>query len=247
MGLFDTLLGVGKLASNFLGGGSGETTKTSGTGTTTTSGKETTTSKGQTTANRREYSDGFLSILEPAAANTLVGSSQSNDALARRTQEVAAQPEFDAAAYVRDVMANADRTIGQSLTQNRNRMVADAGGSAGSNSASAILAARLEGDAAAQRAGVYGDAVARGEEIRSNSAQSKTGQLVNLDTSMSSSLATLLNGLRGGETYQVVTDDQTSTTNMSSTGTTTQNQTSRTPFNWTKGLGNLFADIDQDK
>lgn len=239
MGLFDSLVGVGKLVSNVLGGGSGSKT------TTTQSGK----TAGTTTANRREYSDGMLQILETTAANQLVGGSQASDALTAQVDKIkgaglTANPvSFDSDAYIRDVMTQVDNSLGSSLKQNRNQTVAGAGGSTAGNSAAALLVNKLESDNAAQRAGVMASTTATAKELESNikksnadALASETGMLTSLDSNLQSGLATLLNALRGGETYQEVKESTTTS------GTTN----SKTPFNWTAGLGNLFKDIGQD-
>lgn len=239
MGLFDSLLGVGKLAANLLGGGSGSKSTTN----------KSESSKGTTTANRREYSDGMLQILESTAANSLVGGSQAADALTAQIDKIkgaglSGNPiTFDSDAYIRDVMASVDNSLGASLRQNRNQAVAGAGGSTAGNSAAALLANRMEADNAAQRAGVMASTTATAKELESNlrksnadSLASETGMLSSIDSNLQAGLATLLNALRGGETYQEVKESTTT----SGTGTT------KTPFNWTAGLGNLFKDIGQD-
>lgn len=243
MGLFDTLLGVGKLAANVLGGGSGKKESTTA--------NQNTKSTAITQANRREYSDGFLSLLETSAANSVVGGSQGTDALTEQLNKVkqaglTRDPiAFDADAFIRDSMSAVDNSLGASLRQNRNQAIASAGGSTAGNSAAAMLANRLEADSAAQRAGILGSTTAQAKSIEAAARASnnealatETTLLSGLDTSMQSGLATLLNALRGGETYQEVINKESQTTSGTST--------SRTPFNWTAGLGNLFKDIDQD-
>ena len=247
MGIFDTLLGVGKLATNFLGGGSGK--KESTTANQNTSSNTT----GKTQASRLEFSEGMLSLLETAAANAVAGSAVGTDSLAAQVQKVrdaglTKNPvKFDADAFIRDTMAGVDNTLGTSLRQNRNQAVASAGGSTAANSASALLANRLESENAAQRAGALGATTAQAKqiEIAANAANAEalsteTTLLSGLDTSMQSGLATLLNALRGGETYQEVNNRESTTSATSGTST------SRTPSNWTAGLGNLFKDVNQD-
>lgn len=246
MGLFDSLLGVGKLVSNVLGGGSGSKS------TTTQSGSSSSKTAGVTTANRREFSDGMLQILETATANQLVGGSQASDALTGQLDKVkksgGGNPiTFDADAYIRDIMTAADNTLGSSLRQNRNQAIASAGGSTAGSSAAALLANRLEADNASQRAGLMASTTATAKELETNikkanseSLAAETGMLATIDSNLQSGLIGLLNALRGGETYQEVNEN--STTNSSTTGTSN----TKTPFNWTAGLGNLFKDIGQD-
>ena len=255
MGLFDTLLGVGKIAANVLGGGSGKKETTTANQNTKSNTKS--TSSANTQASRREYSDGFLSLLETSAANSVVGSSQGTDALAQQLDKVrqaglTQDPiSFDAEAFIRDSMSAVDNSLGASLRQNRNQAIASAGGSTAGNSAAAMLANRLEADSAAQRAGILGSTTAQAKSIEAAARASnnealatETTLLSGLDTSMQSGLATLLNALRGGETFQEVNNKEVQS--QSTTGSTSGTSMSRTPFNWTAGLGNLFKDIDQD-
>lgn len=251
MGLFDSLLGVGKLVANAIGGGSGSKTTTSGTQ--SQSGTSNTT--GTTQASRREFSDGMLQALEMGAANALVGATQGADRLTEQLNRVKGanlggkQIQFDADAYIRDTMMAADNTLGASLRTNRNQAVAGAGGSTGGNSAAALLANRLEGDVSAQRTGIMASTTATAKELESNiqranadALSTETSLLSGIDSNLQAGLATLLNALRGGETYQEV--NEISRTDSRQAGSTSS--TSKTPFNWTAGLGNLFKDVGQD-
>lgn len=78
------------------------------------------------------------------------------------------------------------------------------------------------------------------KKANSESLAAETGMLATIDSNLQSGLIGLLNALRGGETYQEVNEN--STTNSSTSGTSN----TKTPFNWTAGLGNLFKDIGQD-
>lgn len=251
MGLFDSLLGVGKLVANVIGGGSGSKTTTSGT----QSQRGTSNTTGTTQASRREFSDGMLQALEMGAANALVGASQGTDRLTSQLEKVKGanlggkQIQFDADAYIRDTMRAADNTLGASLRENRNQAIASAGGSTAGNSAAALLANRLEGDVSAQRAGIMASTTATAKELESNiqranadALSAETSLLTGLDSNLQAGLATLLNALRGGETYQEVIES--SRTNSTQSGSSAS--TSKTPFNWTAGLGNLFKDVGQD-
>lgn len=271
MGLFDTLLGVGKLAANVLGGGSGKKESTDASQNTSQNTSQSSTqnssssSSANTQASRREFSDGFLSLLETSAANSVVGGSQGTDALNRQLKKVQQADltqnpiQFDAEAFIRNSMAGVDNSLGTTLRQSRNKATAAAGGSAAGNSASALLANRLEAENAAQRAGILGSTTAQAKSIEAAARASnnealatETTLLSGLDTSMQSGLATLLNALRGGETFQEVNNkesqvqSQSSTATGTATGITTGNSSTRTPFNWTAGLGNLFKDVNQD-
>lgn len=249
MALFDILTGVGKLASNFLGGGSGKKETTNSNQSTT----QNSNTVGSTTANRREFSDGMLALLETTTANQIAGGAVGADALAAQIAKVRGagltegKINFDAEKYIRDTMTGVDNSLGATLRQDRNQAIASAGGS--SNSAAALLANRLEQDNAAQRAGILGTTTANATSIEAAARASnredlatETTLLSGLDTSMQSGLATLLNALRGGETYQEVNNKEVTNASGTSSGTAT----SKTPFNWTSGLGNIFKDVNQD-
>lgn len=246
-GFLSTVLGGAKLFANVLGGGSGSKSTTSG------NQKSTTRTQGSTTANRREYSDGFLAALEQSTSDALGSSAVGGAALRGQIEKVQAANlggeaiPFDMDAFVRGVTDQASNLITNQANSNIQQTASATGGSTSGNSQAALLASRINNDAAANIAGVRQQATAQGAQIKAslrdqqvNELASGTQQLAGLQSSVDAGLATLLNALRGGETYQEVSTDET--TNASGSGT----QTQRTPFNWTKGLGNLFADINQD-
>ena len=262
-GFFSSLLGGSKLLSNFFGGGSGKSETTNQNQTQTQTGTTDTTSRSaaDTLASRREYSDGMLSLIEATTANSILGQSKGQDALSDQVDKIKSAGlgskaiSFDSDAFIRDTMAGADNSLGASLRQNKNQAIASAGGSTAGNSAAALLVNRLESDSAAQRAGILASTTAQGKQLEADLRKANTDELATetsllsgVDTSMQAGLATLLNALRGGETFQEVNNRETQQQNQTASGTTTTTGTSntRTPFNWTAGLGNLFKDIGDD-
>lgn len=249
--LFASLLGGGKLISNILGGGAGSTTNqnTNQTQNTVQNATEESASKSSTSASRQEFSDGMLQLLETTAANSVLANSKTTDALNDRAGQVAGRNTFDSQAYIDSIVGNARQIISGNLTSDINKTAADVGGSSTGNSMTAQLANKLRADAGANLGTVQADATARAEELKLQGEQSKTQELAQLDQSTQGSLATLLTALKGGETYQSVDSAENSASKTSTSGTTTSvgSTTQKTPFNWTKGLGNLFADIDQTK
>lgn len=241
------LSGLGKLASNVLGGGSGKKE--------TTSAKTNQTMKttGQTTASRQEYSDGFLANLEQTANTALGRNVAAGEAIDAQLAKVTAANlggdpvEFDPEAYVRGITTQANQSIDNTLRGGVNAIAANTGGSASGNSAAALLANRMAGDAAAQKAGVAAEATGtatdlqiRARAARADELSAGTQMISGLSSTSDAGLTTLLNALRGGETYQEVNNNESTTTAGSSSSTT------KTPFNWTSGLGNIFKDVNQD-
>lgn len=241
------LAGIAKLASNFLGGGAGKEEKT------TTSQNQTMKTTGQTTASRKEYSDGFLRNLETTANDALGRNAQSGKAVAGQLAKVqeanlgGTQIAFDPDAYIRWITESANRSIDNTVRGNTNAIAANTGGSASGNSAAALLASRLSGDAAAQKAGVAAEATAQATDMqvkardqRVNELGAGTTMINSLSSTGDAGMTTLLNALRGGETFQEVNNNET----QQSSGTGTSQ--TKTPFNWTAGLGNIFKDVNQD-
>jgi hypothetical protein len=248
MGFLNTALGAAKLVSNFLGGGSGSSSNT------TQNTSQTQNSNSKQVASRKEYSDAFLQNLELTAANALVNNANNQESIQAQTQKVqsanlGAKPayNFDAEAYVRGVTEAARASINNDLEANTNAIAAQTGGSQAGNSQAALLAGKLRADSAKQIAGVTAEAQGNAAQIAGNlrqqqvaELQSGTEQVGSLASAGDAGLTSLLNALRGGETYQTVTADSTTQTNESGTKNTT------TPFSWTAGLGNLFKNVGDE-
>lgn len=241
------LSGLGKLATNLLAGGSGSKSSTS------TNQKQTMKTTGQTTAQRKEYSDGFLSNLEQAANSALGRNVAGQEALAGQLDRVQAANlggtpiDFDAEAYIRGVTTAATNSVNTALRANTNAIAGNTGGSASGNSQAALLASRLQTDAAAQIAGITAEATGQATNLaiqardqRVSELQAGTNMMQGLTSTGDAGLTTLLNALRGGETFQEVNNNET----QESKGTGTSQ--TKTPFNWTAGLGNIFKDVNQD-
>lgn len=255
MGILDTVLGAAKLATNFLGGGSG--TKTGTTQSSSQNQKQTqvSNSSGSTTASRREFSDGFLQQLELATAESLKTSNANQVALEdqmKKVQGYSVNLNFNPDDYVNQIVGSARDAIQRNTTQSVNQLAGNTGGSTSGNSAAALLASRVANEGASTLANT--EATARGtaaqiqqqnEALRLQAAESQTNQLTGITSTVDASLTALLNALKGGETAQDVSNTETATVTTDGTITGTGTSTSRTPFNWTAGLGNLFKDIGQ--
>lgn len=272
MGILDSVLGAAKLASNFFSGGSGTKTNTSQSTVQNSKQTQVQNSSGSSTASRREFSDGFLTQLEAATAESLLASNKNQNSLEAQMKKVqdaklgdgyAVDLNFNPDAFVNQIVGSAQNAIQRNTTQSVNKLAGNTGGSASGNSAAALLASRVANEGATTLAGVEGQARGQAAEIqRANEALrldgkvqgnqqalqllgSQTEQMTGIASTVDASLTALLNALKGGETAQDVTNSETGTVSTDGTITGTGSSTSRTPFNWTAGLGNLFKDIGQ--
>lgn len=291
MGILEGVLGVGKLLTNFIGGGSGSTTNTTSnqTGTSSTSQSANsaieqsqsekiaskTASQGLTSTaqavgseqSTRNFSDGFLQLLEEETARGLARAGIGSSAAAERLGQITSPAsQFDGREYVNNVTRAAENSLVRDQSANRNKIMTMTGGSTTGNSQAALLDSRMRTDAEAQLAGIKGEAEARAEEIKRN----RSSEIAGLASSLDSGLASLLATLKGGETA-FVGQEQTAlessqknigettsdrATNMyqkgNETGLTSTNSTAnlsgseRTPFNWTKAVGSIFDDLELD-
>lgn len=247
-GWLSTILGGTKLLSNFVGGGAGSTTNgsssTNGTSTNQTKSAGVEAAQSAGTANSQQFSDGFLRLLEQATAESLGRSQDAGAAIANELKSQSGAGAFDADAYVRSTVAAAESTLRPEAESASNRVRMASGGGTG-NSATQLLDSRIRNENAATIAGVRGDATARAVEL----GRTKATTLSQLTTSLDANMASLLSGLKGGESNTVEKVDQktTSLQEQNSTGTqSTKVKANETkPFNWAAGLGNLFSDLGE--
>ena len=202
-------------------GSQSSTGTTTGQQTTSQQGTNATTGSqvGTTTQTTSSFSNPVLSGIE-AAIQGLLG----------KTANPAAASSFDAAAFVRDGTLAGERDVNNSLETNLNQIVSRVGGRAGANSMASILSSRLEGDAAAEKAGIRSKLTAEAEGIQRDNSVAAS-QVAGTDQAF---LGNLLNALKGGQTTttgvestatsQNQTTNQTGTTNTAEQ--TAQNQTS---------------------
>lgn len=255
MSLLSGLVGITKLATNFIGGGAGSTTdkneSSNQTANQKVTGNQSQSSAGSQSANRREFSDGFLQLLELTAKDALGSSAAGASALRDQLAEVQNNPiNFDADAFVKGITEQAKSSVMGQLESDVNSTVSATGGSTSGNSASALLASRLRNDAAANIAGVQASAQGTAAQIQSGLQSQRSSTIAGVAGSVNDSLTSLLAALRGGEVQQDTTSKENMVGNSQQTSTgqtlTTGSATQSTPFNWAKGFGNLFGDINQD-
>jgi hypothetical protein len=256
MSLLSGLVGITKLASNFIGGGAGSKENTSQSSSQSTSQKVTGNQSSSTastqSANRREFSDGFLQQLELVARDALGSQAQTADVLRNELTSIANNPiDFDADAFVKGVTDSARTAAMYKLDSDINATVSATGGSTSGNSAAALLANRLRNETGANLAGINANARGTAAQIESGLQANRVQSITGITDSVDKSLTSLLAALRGAETQQdtksvenmVANSQQTATGQTLSTG----KSSTSTPFNWAKGFGNLFGGIDQDE
>lgn len=255
MSLLSGLVGITKLVSNFSGGGAGSSTTKNESGSQTANqqvtGNQSQSTAGSQSANRREFSDGFLQLLELTTKDALGSGAAGQSALRDQLTEIQNNPiDFDADAFVKGITDQARSSVNSKLESDVNSTVSATGGSTSGNSAASLLANRLRGDAAANIAGVQQSAAGTAAQIESSLQAQRSASIAGVAGSVNDSLTSLLAALRGGETQQDTKSAENMVGNSSQTSTgqtlTSGNTAVNTPFNWAKGLGNLFGGIDQD-
>lgn len=254
MSLLSGIVGLTKIASNFIGGGKGSSQSTNSSGSQTqnqtVTGNQSQSTAGSQSANRREFSDGFLQQLELIARDALGSNAQTSSTLRDALQTASAPVDFDADAYIKGVTDSA-RTAGQiKLAGDINSTVSATGGSTSGNSASALLANRLATETSANVAGINAQARGNAAQIESELNKNRVQSITGITDSVNSNLTSLLAALRGAETQQDTTSKENSVANSQQTATgqtlTSSKGKTSTPFNWAAGFGNLFGDINQD-
>jgi len=251
MSLLSGIVGISKLASNFIGGGAGSKTNQSGNQSSTqnVTGNQSQSTAGSQSANRREYSDAFLQQLELITRDALGSSAYGADALRTTLDDIQKNPvDFDADAFVKGVTDSARTAATYKTDADINATVSATGGSTSGNSASALLANRIKNETAANLAGINSNARGTAAQIESGLQANRVSSITGITDSVDRSLTSLLAALRGGEVQQDTTSKENMVGNsqQTATGQTLSNQSTVTPFNWAKGFGNLFGGIDQD-
>lgn len=189
----------------------GTTSTTQNNNTTgSTTGQQTNTNTGQqTNVNQSQqvtssYNAPILAALEQAVSGMFGGSTT-------RTPVT----NFNADQFVQDQVARANVDINSGLESNINQLIHNVGGTAANNSMTALLANRLQNDAAGQRAGVRSEAVGQAQTIQRENALA-ANQVTGTDQAF---LGNLLQALKGGVTASTGAESQQ--TQQTQTGTTT--------------------------
>jgi hypothetical protein len=261
MGLLDSLLGVGKLATNVLGGGAGSTKNTNQSSSSTQNSVQATDQVQSSTQNgvqnttgsqsSQQFSSAFLAQLEKITSDSLGASQLGTAAIGDQIVDNSKPAmDFDVDSFVNGITSAASSQINSGLESGINQTAANTGGSVGANSASALLAGKLRNEATASLAGVKSSATAQGAQIKDQLMNDQVSRSTSLAGAQSTGLAQLLSALKGGAATQTGQQSVVSQTTAQATGSTQQagqtqsntkgTATESTPFNWTAGLGNLF-------
>jgi hypothetical protein len=158
---------------------------------------------------RRLFSTGIQDELE-GLTGSLLGSAQATEE--SRIAGRAALEGFDADKFVAGGLDRATSRINSQLDEALGSMFSAIGGTSGSNSAAALLANRLQGDAASELAGVEGQLTGQAQEI----LRQNLGTGESFSQGSNQFLTSLLGVLRGGV--------ESTATQAQSTGTETNQQ-----------------------
>lgn len=162
---------------------------TTNLGTTSTTGQTTGTTQQTTSA----FSDSTLGAIESAVQN-LFGTVGSRAPISA----------FDAGSFVDSGVKAAQADINAGLESNINQLITNTGGTAGTNSMTALLSNRLRNDAASEVAGVRANLTSQAEEIARNNALADN----TLTATDQGFLGNLLSALKGGTVTTTGTESQ---------------------------------------
>ncbi len=162
----------------------------------TTTGVQST--QGQTNQTTTSFGAQTLGALEQVV-NQLFGSTQ---------QKANVGGNFDPAQFVADQVAAATSDINAGLEDNVNQLATKVGGAGDANSMTALLASRLNNDAAAERAGVRAQATQTAQGITRDNALAGN----QIDATGQAFLGNLLNALKGGQQTTTGTETQVQNT-----------------------------------
>lgn len=187
--------------------------------------KQTGTTAGKQTGTTTSLSDSIRQGLE-AAINGMLGSvtgSGTNESIAQGINSV---QDFDSDQYVADVMRAAETRGTQQLQETNAGIQSAIGGTAGTNSMAALLAARGSNDLSATLSGVRGEAEANAAKIRAGNLGAAAGA----QGVQTQGLAQIVEALKGGSvsTDQVTLQETLNQLLGTNTGTTRTAETNQT-------------------
>lgn len=159
-----------------------------------------------------------------------LGGSSGLDSIRRRLAEIdGSAPAFDSKAYVDSIMMGARSDVAGQVESATGNVQGRVGATGKSNSAAALLEAKIKNQAAGTLAGIQGDAMGKAAELSRVEQESRTGQITNLAAQTENGSQALLNALLQARETQTTqgsaTQNQQTVGNQ--TGTTT-GQTSTT-------------------
>jgi hypothetical protein len=205
-----------------------QTQNTQSTSAGTTSGEQQQNQTSNTTGGVSRLDESTKDLLTQQLQSMLSTASAGSTATGNRLTELSspnAGGNFDPDAFVTGIMQQATAQQKSSMESDLAKIGDTTGAGADTNSAAALLKARVNSDAVANLAGVKASATSTAEQIRQAGQQSLTQQISNLASSKIGDINTLLgNLLNAGQT-------ETSATGTAITGSNTTQQNSTTGTN----------------
>jgi len=174
-----------------------------------------------------------LDMLTQAVQSGL-GDQSGLESVRKRLAEINGQsPAFDSAGYVNSIMQSARSDVAGQVESATGNVRGRVGATGKSNSAAALLEAKIKNQGAATLAGVQGDAMAKAAELSRVEQESRTGQITNLAGQTDAGSANLLNALLQARETQSTTGSATSNQQQvgNQTGTTTGQTSTNTQTN----------------
>lgn len=204
--------------------------RTTGNQVTSQTGEQGTQQSGESTGVRTgevsRLDDATRDLLTTQVQDLLSSSSGTKSALMQQLSEVSAMdPNFDTDSFIKGIMDQASSVVASDLESGTGGLESRIGAGESSNSAAALLSAKLRGAAAANLSGIKAQATAQAADIASRTAESKTTQLGQITGQLQQGTNTLLNSLLSASQTESSTESGT-TTSAGTTKSTTAGQTS---------------------
>lgn len=180
-----------------------------------------TSSETQTGTVTRLDSD-TLSLLTDTVRAALAGTN-GQSAVTDRIEEISGGGSlFDGDKYVQGVMNQATSRMNRDIESGGNQIASRAGASSRTNSATALLRAKLNQEGASELAGIRAEAERTAAELKRADQESRTSQIGSLSNQQNTALSNMLNSLLGAneQSQQSGTGVTGGTTVGTTTGTT---------------------------
>ncbi len=191
------------------------------------------TSAGTTTGTTSTFSDPVLQGIE-SLVSQMFGSVNASPTIS----------DFNVDEFVSNGMQAADLNIRDRIETDVNKLVNNVGGSAGSNSAVALLANKMKNAGAAESAGIKSQLTAQGEGI----ARENTLASNEVAATSQGFLGSLLSALKGGVVTQQTQEQQVASQNQQTAGitdSTTSENTASSATSQSQQTQQLLEEINQ--
>ena len=195
------------------------------------------------TSKNSQFSDQTFSQLD-SQVQALLGGIGTGAGKTTSTGALTQMANFDLADFVNQTVASAASESQMQLDDSVGQLQSQIGGTAGTNSAAALLAGRLANNRAATLAGVQADATQKGQGILASQAQSGQQQQ-GVDNTLLGQLTEILKGGRAEATAAGTTAQQ-NTGAQTTQGSTTTSEAQRTSQNTnTQTVQDVLSQITQ--